>query len=476
MVQNVQDRKVQYQEVGAAAEIKNDENAKESADCGMSVADENSISGESDPNESIQIEDKYRLDLNRKPVNTVSSRPIEKKGSIKAGSLMLIFGSVILVVIWMAGIFGKSNETVSRSMPNNDLPSDPIDYTKAPKVIDYQAKYALKDQEVEIENFEKEKSDRALPVNTVGQIEAEEKVEPLAAPISPQPSQTDRIADKIVTRVARKPKPIAPIKIYAHATGMGGYGQISSTKSKSELSGESPQDREIANLKAKLAEFNEELSKETKNYQEIAPIGFKTTGILVDRIEGLDLQTLMRRKFIVKIKEHLTSPSGKIILEAGTRLVAIVTDIDGYGYLELTPTQIQKISQSTVSQIRPLTKNHILINAKNGGLLKAKINRPSTLPQDVLSAVFSGASVAAELFNRPESRSYSTYKDGKSETINNGQSNISVAAAGGFGKSMSEKMERRAELEKKRISNLGISFSLKAGTEVEIYVNEDFAF
>ena len=431
----------------------------------LSAEDEDAIasalnrpSASEDNNEKLSVDPKYRLDTKRIAAQK-NLRPIEKKGTVKG---IVVTGS--LAVLMVLGLKFVELLKSSPNLPRTEIPSSSkkpatVDFSKPPK-LDYQAKYALKDQQLEIENFGKPTPSKVVEEKTPPQPKPE--IQPISqpTPITNQP---------IMARDSSKRRKIDPIKLYARATNMGVYGRLNTVSRSRDRSSDA-----VVQSQNNRTPSKAKISLTIENYEKQLPIGSKTKGVLLDPISGMDGESLEERNYIVEIEENLSSPSGEVILGAGTQLICKVTSLSSDGYLQLTPIALQMISQSTRSIVRNLTPGQILINADNGRLLKAQVRKPDTLPQDVMAAMLSGASSAAQIMNRPRSRR-THVAGGFTETIDNGEANVGIAALGGFSESMSKRMERRVEAEKEWLSKNPAVFFLQAGTKVEIYINQAFS-
>ncbi|MGF1487988.1 MAG: hypothetical protein ACFBSE_12945 [Prochloraceae cyanobacterium] len=460
------------QENGSAATPKQEE---------LSSFDENALAGvKFDGN--ITIDEKYRLDRKnsqKKPKNTIANRPLEDKGSFRLGTFGAIGGGVIVVCIFLYQSLFGAKDAPPRELPISENTTPVVDFAEAPEV-DYQGKYALKDQEIDLDEYEsRSRSGRESSPDRL--VENQVTSEDYSAPSNeiPKVDTTSTITngDKntgVLTKVTetetkdyinldRDLKKVDAISLYRKASAMGGYGQISSNLT--------------AQVKPAIPVIEpiDPYKKEIKNFDKIVPIGSKIQGILLDTIATLDLAGLEDRNFIVQTTEHLSAPSGEIILPSGTQLVVKVSEIHPRGYMKLRAVSLQMISETARDMVKVIPPKSIKINAANGGLLKAKVDKPSNLPQDVLAALFGGVGDAAKIINRPASQSYSKYGDGFSQTIENGDGNVGVAIAGGFSSSMSERMQRRAERQSQVIDKHAPVIVLKAGVKVEIYVNEAFS-
>ena len=389
---------------------------------------------------TIPISAQLRLDR----ANSIKKRPFEQKGTTRYLALvlgLLVIGGLVKKA-WQ--IIQPKPDYAKREIPST---AKKVDYSKPP-TIDYQAKYALSDQKIELEKFE---TDKVKQNSTLPNL----------------PPQTLKASkDKVVIqdKPARVIAKVTPLDLYKRATSMGTYGKV--------IASNTNVDRVKANSLTK--EIVPNYSTQIKNYDKILPLGSKTTGVLRDTISSLDKDSLINRNFIIEVSFSLKSPNGETILPAGSKLIVKVDRIHPNGYIKLIPIQLQMISLSTSDLVREIAPHQIDINAHNGELLKAKVIKPDTLPQEMLAAIFSGASDAAQLINRPRSTFYSSYEGGFSRSLDNGEGNMGAAAIGGFSRSMSRRMERSAELEKQRLNRLDSVFLLKAGTKVEIYINSDF--
>lgn len=406
--------------------------------------------------DEIHIDDEVDSEEQENSEVVNKNRQVHQNGWVRTLIGVVLTGLVILpiwgVAAFINSLFGGKKQQIVKAPPQQEQNFD----------IDSQANLLA-----QAERRNKEREVAQVPLSTPV---APEVTQPQPSPPPPQ-IQTQIIyrdvpVDDDRDRIQRPN--ITPEDLYRKASQTGVYGQIRNNPTNSNYN-------RVYNF-SKNTQPKKQTRIISKKKQEVTlPIGLKSKGILLDSIATLDLKSIAHRNFIVKLSEHLKSPSGKIILPAGTQLVTKVTAIHPNGYIKLTPVSLQMISRSTRSLASSIAPHQILINSQNGELLKAEVHRPSTIPGDVLMAIISGFSSGIELINRPESQTFYSNRYGSSSSIKNPNTNLPLSIAGGAAAQLSQRMALRTERQSSRLQAEQPVFILRAGKIVEVYINEAFS-
>lgn len=212
------------------------------------------------------------------------------------------------------------------------------------------------------------------------------------------------------------------------------------------------------------------------NKDRLLTWGTRVPGILETKIswEG-NLGAIANKNFTIRLSEHLRSPSGKVVLPAGTKIIANIISAKVTGEIELVAKYFQLEPKNNSVVILPIPENAVLIqDSDRDGLLMADSERKSTLGRDALAAILGGAAKMTDLTNRPQSTSFNNWNQGSSSTVTNNDPNYGAAFAGGVAKELNRRMSQRNAEEIRRLEKEVIVFILRKNTRVIVYINENF--
>ncbi|MGF1485935.1 MAG: hypothetical protein ACFBSE_02360 [Prochloraceae cyanobacterium] len=427
------------------------EEQKELGDTNLSNSTKKELAGlmvEKQPFDEIEVD----LDNDEKSKETKNKRSLHQNGWLR---IFVAVGltSIFILPFWgfiaaIQYIFSNNNQVKEQETASNREIDRELDLESQAQLLAQAKKSQQKQELVEV-------SQAPLTTPNTDRLPPPPPQYQTAPPPPPTPTP----------QVLR----ITPEDLYRKASRMGVYGQSSS------VANNRPQQQynRVYNFSKNNANKAQIIYK--KKQAKIAPIGYSTKGVLQDTIATLDLVSVKDRNYIIKITQHLKSPTGKIILPNGSQLIVKVAGIHPNGYIQLKPIKLQMISQSTRSLIKPIAVNQIIINASSGELLKAEVHKPSTLPGDILAGILGGIGNAAEIINRPASQTFYSGRDGFSSSTTSGNGNIPMAIAGGTAEGLSQRMAQRNAQQLKRLEGEQSVFILRAGTIVEVYINEAFS-
>ncbi|MDJ0727092.1 MAG: hypothetical protein QNJ38_18485 [Prochloraceae cyanobacterium] len=213
-----------------------------------------------------------------------------------------------------------------------------------------------------------------------------------------------------------------------------------------------------------------------KNQARVLTWGTKATAILETQIgwEG-NLGAIANKNLAIRLKEHLLSPSGKVVIPRGTKIIASIVGAKATGEIQLVAKYFQLEPKNNSLTIVPIPIGAVLIQDGDlDGLLIAEGKRKNTLDRDALGAILSGTARMTEIMNRPSSESFSSWERGSSSTVINGQGNTGAAFIGGAAEELNRRLSQRNGEEIRRMERQPVVFLLKKNRVLEIYVNKNF--
>ncbi|KST62555.1 TrbI/VirB10 family protein [Mastigocoleus testarum] len=178
--------------------------------------------------------------------------------------------------------------------------------------------------------------------------------------------------------------------------------------------------------------------------------------------------------FVVRLEEPLKARDGEVIVPAGSEILTQVSSISDRGLMRLNVTKLLVKDKDELIE-KSLSPNALTIRAPEGKPLMAKSypNKGSSIAgRDALTFGLGGLGRAAQLFNRTETRIVRDEGAVFSET-NNNDPNITAGILEGGMRSLVPQVTRRNQQAISRINRKSDIWFLKAGKEVEVYVNQE---
>jgi hypothetical protein len=181
-------------------------------------------------------------------------------------------------------------------------------------------------------------------------------------------------------------------------------------------------------------------------------------------------------KFIVQLAEALTDEEGFVTLPAGTTIVARVVDINESGLAQLEATQVvidgqEYILPSGAISIRG-TEGQPLIASKWG-------NKGAIASHDATAFLFGSLAKVGEVMNRPDvesSTSTSGYSFSSSTTTRSSSRNLLGAVLEGGFSPLTKQILQRNERNLQEMLQRSDVWYVRAGKNVQVFVNQSFEF
>ncbi|WP_208821818.1 TrbI/VirB10 family protein [Tolypothrix sp. PCC 7910] len=182
--------------------------------------------------------------------------------------------------------------------------------------------------------------------------------------------------------------------------------------------------------------------------------------------------------FVVRLKEPLKAVDGAIAIPVNTEFLVQIRSLSEQGLLQLKVIKMIVSTNGNLTE-KSLAENAITIHAPQGKPLIANQfpNRGGSIfSMDLGLFVLGGVGKAAELVNRSESQVVTTTAGGTIVSNNNPDRNISAGLVeGGINTVVPQIVQRNQQAISQMSQRTNVWF-LKAGTAVEIYVNQAMQF
>lgn len=331
---------------------------------------------------------------------------------------------------------------------------------------------------------------------------------------------------EVITRVVREPQPVPPPQIqtappappqpelppapvkpdpmekWQKLATLGSYGMVTEdiskqntvkTASASTKKVESPLGRSKSGLKQKP---NVSIaSRRRQQNGKSTVIGSSAEAVIATGIFGETTKSQRRSRsrsnknnsdsnkdnnvFVVLLEEALKSRDGEVVVPAGSEILTQVSSISDKGLVRLNVTKVLLKGKDKNEVIeRNITPNALTIRAPEGKPLIASSypnNSSSVARRDAAIFGLGGLGRAAQLFNRTQTRIVRDEGAVFSET-NNDDPNIAAGILEGGMRSLVPQITRRNQQAISRMSRKSDIWFLKAGKEVEVYVNQEVQF
>ncbi|MEM7557198.1 MAG: TrbI/VirB10 family protein [Cyanobacteria bacterium P01_A01_bin.84] len=316
------------------------------------------------------------------------------------------------------------------------------------------------------------------------------KTENLLTPTPPTPP----VRAEPIVKVTPTPNPLAE---WQRLAKLGSYGQVSLTTNNNltrrvsttnkkvetdnvadNIANVSPQTPQPQN-KVPTQTNNPKIAQSSQQNPKSLPVGTSAKAVLATALFGETTKNKSEDEnvFVVRLQEPLKSSDGEIVLDKGTEMLTQVNSISANGMVQLKVTKvIMKQNKQLIEKSLP--ENALTIRARKGRPLIAKNypnNSSSIAWMDAGLFVLGGLGKASELFNRTESR-VTTSATGSIVTNSNSDPNIGAGILEGGMKSVVPQIARRNQQAVSRMSRRTNLWFMKAGSKVEVYVNQTMQF
>lgn len=216
-------------------------------------------------------------------------------------------------------------------------------------------------------------------------------------------------------------------------------------------------------------------------------VGSSTKAVLATAVFGQTTKSGNRDKnqtenenknvFVVRLQEPLKAVDGTIAIPAKTELLAEIESVSDQGLLQLNVVKMVLQNNGTPTE-QSLPAHAIMLRASQGKPLIAQQfpNRSSSIASmDVGLFVLGGLGKAAELINRTESQVITTTSGSTIINNNNSRNDVSAGILEGGIKTIVPQIAQRNQQAISQMTQRTNIWFLPAGTEVELYVNQNLS-
>ncbi|BAY75046.1 hypothetical protein NIES25_14630 [Nostoc linckia NIES-25] len=453
----------------------------------------------------------------------LSSNPFAKLGLVGAATLTVVLVAGVFLSQLMSGSSQKpKNNLVTpqvRSQPTNETTSQQLQG----EIETLKTKLALTEQAQSVKaaqerlRMPKPMSTVALAEPSVSSTRRQQVITtPPPAAYVPQPVTIERIVrvpapqpllrpqlpvlrptttQPVVT--VTPPPPPSPFDEWTRLAKLGSYGQVNVTEQPNNIAAapqptnemqppqQPPQETSNPNPGEQPPEQGPtEVSQAQPQGQNTVAIGTSAKAVLATAIfgettrGGNNEEQTDKNVFVVRLKEPLKAANGQVALPANTEFLTEVRSISEQGLVQMNITKVISQNEGNLTE-RSLPNNTIIIRGSKGRPLignRFPGQSSSVASMDLGLFVLGGIGKAAELLNRT---------DGQVVTINGGSTvvsntntgeNIPAGIVEGGLNSVVPQIAQRNQQAIAQMSQQTNVWFLPAGTNVEIYVNQQTQF
>ncbi|NJM17947.1 MAG: TrbI/VirB10 family protein [Richelia sp. RM2_1_2] len=191
-------------------------------------------------------------------------------------------------------------------------------------------------------------------------------------------------------------------------------------------------------------------------------------------------------KFIIKLEQPLTTPQGFVVLPIGSRIVVTLNNVNEAGFVELQATQVLIHSQEYNIPSNAIAKRcckQIAIRGSSGQPLIAsrlKSNKGEVARRDAETFAVGSLAKVGKVLNQPKEEQISTSSGfGSTNSFSNvrrGRENILGAVLEGGFEPLTQQILKRNQQALQEIQQQEDVWYVKAGTNVQVFVNQSFQF
>ncbi|RUS95597.1 hypothetical protein DSM106972_089530 [Dulcicalothrix desertica PCC 7102] len=302
-------------------------------------------------------------------------------------------------------------------------------------------------------------------------------------PVSPRPSTPSQVASikpNLLKPVLPKLQPVSPQVIEEIASAKEGVDP--SVLNRQENTQENTQDTAANLLPTPISNptlVNQPTQTTERSGKSVA-VGTSVKAVLATAIFGETNKAANDNKndstFVVRLKQPLKNIDGAIVLPEGTELLAQIRNISDSGMLQLNVTSVIRQENNKLTETT-LPESGIKIRAPKGKPLianKYPDRGRSIAGMDAGLFVLGGIAKAAELSNRTDSQVLTTV--GGNIVTQTSKPNILTGVLEGGMNSVVPQITLRNQQAISEMTARGNIWFLKAGTEVEVYINQPIQF
>ncbi len=175
----------------------------------------------------------------------------------------------------------------------------------------------------------------------------------------------------------------------------------------------------------------------------------------------------------IQLRENLTDSDGQVVLPDKSVVIAKITRATNSGVV----TMVAMSAQTPLGD-KSFLFNSVLVLAQGGGVLRAKVEIPGNIGDNLGTALYAGINKGAETINNPTSGSssgYSGYGGGFQSFNFNSKNNVLAGVAGGVAGAMMQSSMARNQLRMQRLQSQEPTYVIKEHTLVQICFNQSVA-
>ena len=183
-------------------------------------------------------------------------------------------------------------------------------------------------------------------------------------------------------------------------------------------------------------------------------------------------------KFVIELQQPLTTGEGLIVLPKGSRIVATLDNVNEAGFVELQATQVL-----THSQEYNIPSNAIAIRGDGGKpLIASRLNSNKGEIARRDAQIFAVGSLAkvGKVINQPKEEQVSTSSGfggtNSFSSVRRSRENILGAVLEGGFEPLTQQILRRNQQALQKLQQREDVWYVKAGTNVQVFVNQSFQF
>lgn len=309
---------------------------------------------------------------------------------------------------------------------------------------------------------------------------------PVASPINPQ------VPPPPVVQANPTPTPPSPWDMWARLSKIGSYGQANpvdqpsmTVSSQQPVTAPTPQPSDNGYQPPQPPSYGN--SQAQPGNPQALKVGTKAKAVLATAVFGESNRGRggnnngnddndNKNVFVIRLTEPLKGPDGAIAIPANTELITELRSVSDQGVMQLNLTKMIVQNNGVVSE-RDIPNNALTIRGAGGSPLLASQypDRGGAIAgMDLGLFVLGGIAKGAELFNRTDTQiSYGNTANGVTTitTGNNRRNYVAGVVEGGLN-SVVPQISQRNQQAVAQMMQQGNVWLLKAGTQVEIYVNQ----
>ncbi|NJO64986.1 MAG: TrbI/VirB10 family protein [Richelia sp. RM2_1_2] len=183
-------------------------------------------------------------------------------------------------------------------------------------------------------------------------------------------------------------------------------------------------------------------------------------------------------KFVIELQQPLTTGEGSVVLPPGSQVVAQINNVASGGFVELQATQVLMNGEEYI-----LPPNSITIRGTNGKPLIASrlnSNKEEIARRDAQTFTVGSLAKVGKVINQPKEEQISTSSGfggtNSFSSVRRSRENILGAVLEGGFEPLTQQILRRNQQALQKLQQQEDVWYVKAGTNVQVFVNQSFQF